>query len=91
MNSGSPKTFLPRDKPKSWIVFIVCGLMGLLIAGPVVIIGMTFHLEALRSVGIVLFWFCWAAGGVMWLVYISRLIAGKYKEIAERDWREQIW
>jgi len=50
--NNSTKPFLPRDKPKSWIVFIICGLAGLLIAGPLMFSGIMFEIEALEFLGV---------------------------------------
>ena len=87
----SKKPFLPRDKPKSWIVFIICGLAGVLIAGPLAIAGILADIQAIKSIGTMLFWCCWIVAAAMWFVYISRSILGHYKSIEDRDWRQQVW
>ena len=92
MNQDAPKRpFLPRDKPKSWVIFIICCLTGLLVAGPIAVSGIAFQVEALTSVGTAIFWGCWIVGIAMWIVYISRSIAGHYKSIEDRDWDDQVW
>ena len=89
--NSSSKPFLPRDKPKSWIIFVISGLVGLLLAAPMAICGVVFQVDALRAVGTTLLWCFWAIGATMWLIYIFRSIAGRYKEIEERDWGQQVW
>ena len=89
--SASKDPFLPRDKPKSWIVFIVSGLLGVLIAGPIALSGIWFEIEALVSVGRLLLWSCWAVAVSMWIVHFSRSIAGHYKDVGDHDWKDQIW
>ena len=92
MNQTTPKKpFFPKDKPKSWVVFISCILAGLLIAGPLLLSGIVFEIEALEFLGGILFWCCWIMAAAMWLVFILRSIAGHYREIEHRDWSEQIW
>ena len=85
------KAFLPRDKPKSWIMFVISILAGLLVAGPLAVSGIALEIETLESAGTTLLWSCCVFGGTMWLLYICRSIAGHYKDIESRDWREQIW
>jgi hypothetical protein len=85
------EAFLPRDKPKSWIIFVISILAGLLIAGPLAVSGIALEIKILQSAGITLLWVCWVFGGAMWLLYICRSIAGHYKDIGSHDWREQIW
>ena len=92
MNQNTSKNpFLPRDKPKSWILFVISALAGLLIAGPLFFSGIMLEMEALQFLGGLLFWCFWIAGALMWFVFISRSIAGHYKGIGDRDWSEQIW
>jgi len=87
----SKKPFLPQDKPKSWIVFIIGILAGLLIAGPLMFSGIFQEIEAFQFLGKLLFTCCWIVAALMWVVFISRSIAGHYKGIEDRDWDEQVW
>ena len=85
------KAFLPRNKPKSWVVAIICGLVGVLLAGPLAIAGLGLEIDVLLSAGTTLFWCCWIVGIAMGAVFLSRTIAGHYKGIEDRDWSEQLW
>ena len=87
----SKKPFLPRDKPKSWVVLTICILASLLLAAPLAFSGIMFEIEALESFGKLLFLCCWIVGAAMWLVFAARSVAGHYKGIEDCDWRRQVW
>ena len=85
------KPFLPRDKPRSWVLFILCCLTGLLVAGPLLLIGSVFEIRAIESFGRTLFWCCLITAALMWAVFMFRSAAGRYDRIVARDWKDQIW
>ena len=89
--TASRETFLPRDKPKSWVVAIVCGLIGVLVAGPVAMAGIAFEISALKDAGTFLFWCCWVVAIPMGAIFLSKTMAGRYKGIESRNWNEQVW
>lgn len=89
--NADKKSFLPRDKPKSWIVFVISMLVGLLVAGPLAIVGIVFQIGDLESAGRLLFICSWSVGVAMWFVFISHSIRGRYKNIKESNWSEQLW
>lgn len=74
-----------------WVVAIICGLIGVLVAGPLAIAGIAFEVGALKDVGTVLFWGCWIVAIPMGAVFLSKTITGRYKNIEARDWSEQVW
>ncbi len=85
------KPFIPRDKPKSWVIGILSGLCGLLIAGPLMFLGYFLKLKFLRYVGISLFMGCWFTFALMWLLFVLRLLLRKYKKIIDKEWQDQVW
>lgn len=89
--STSDRVFIPRKKPKSWIVIIICGLVGVLIAGPLAVFGEVLQVEGFKRVGIFLFWGCWIVAVPMSFIYLYRLATGYYKGISDRDWKDQFW
>jgi len=89
--TASKEPFLPRDKPRSWIVGIICGLIGVLIAGPLAFAGIAFEISALKEAGTLLFWCCWIVAIAMGAVFLSKTITGRYKSIEARDWSKQVW
>lgn len=85
------KPFIPRNKPKSWVVFILSCLFGLLVAGPIAILGASLAISSVKSLGVSLFMISWTIGMGSWLVFTFGLASGKYKNIQEAEWREQVW
>lgn len=85
------KPFIPRDKPKSWIVFICTGLIAVLVAGPIAISGSILEIKSLKMTGVFLFMFCWVTMFVMFVVGMISRIMGKWKNIQEREWKDQVW
>jgi hypothetical protein len=91
MNNSIKKPFIPRDKPKSFILAIIAGLTGLLVAGPLMFAEYFWGLKMLAYIGKLLFVFSWTVGMVMGIVFASGLITGRYRNIEEKDWTHQIW
>ena len=87
----SNKQFIPRDKPKSWIIFICSGLVCLLVASPIAIGGSVLKIKFLQMTGIFLFDLCWSTMAVMFVVGIINRIIGRWKNIEEKDWKDQVW
>jgi len=85
------KPFIPRNKPRSWVVFVLSVLCGLFIAGPLLFGGLYFEINEVATLGKVLFFLFWAVAAIMWFVLITGLISGKYKNLPEKDWHEQVW
>jgi len=84
------KPFIPRNKPRSWVIFICACLLGLGFG----LLGLAFALFGLKSVAflpIALFVVSWFIGGIFWLVFISGLISGRYINIQHKQWSEQVW
>jgi len=85
------KTFIPRNKPKSWIIGILAGLFGLLVAGPSLFVGYFFRWQLLQYLGKALFVGCWVTFALMWLLFMTRSLRGKYKKMSEKEWQNQVW
>lgn len=85
------KPFIPRDKPKSWIIFICGVLIGLLVAGPLAILGSALNFWLLKIIGSVLFFACWAIAAIMFFVGIISRISGNWKKLEDRNWKDQVW
>ena len=91
MKKGNKKPFIPKDKPKSWILGIISALIALLIIGPILFIGAYLGNEFIKGIGYLLFISCWLVFTVTWLIFIVGLISGKYKNIEEKKWADQLW
>lgn len=87
---SAPKPFIPRDKPKSWVIGICTGLIGLAVG----LIGLAFAWLGIRSIQAIataLFIVCWGSFAAAWLVFVFRLISGCYSNLQSKPWGEQIW
>jgi len=91
MKSKHKEPFIPRDKPKSWVLGIVAGLFGLLVAGPAMILGGIFELTIIMNLGITLFVASWSVAAVSWVIFMVGLTTGMYSDIQEQEWNKQIW
>ena len=91
MLNADKKPFIPTDRPKSWVVFIIAVLSGLLIGGPVLFAGTIYGLSFLRTLGMIIFVGAWAIGFVMWSVYAVGTLRGKYSDLTDQPWSEQLW
>ena len=87
----SKKPFIPQNKPKSWVIGVLSVLSAVLFAGPLVIAGVYYSLPKLESVGRAMFWLSWAIGVASWLIFMGKLVGGKYRGMQEKSWKEQIW
>lgn len=83
--------FIPRDKPKSLVVFICAGLSALLVFAPIIGMGIYFGTNWLRQVGVLGFVACWGVMAVSGVVSTLRNWSGYYKNLVPRDWKDQVW
>jgi len=83
--------FIPRDKPKSWVVGSLSVIFALLVAGPVALIGIYAENDVLSQLGGILFFGSWLLVFVMLAIYQVGVTKGKYVNLKEEDWSSQIW
>jgi len=83
--------FIPRDKPKSWVIFISACLVGLLVFAPVAFLGVALEIQFLRYIGMAGLVACWTAAVLSWIVFRLGTASGKYRNLSARDWKEQVW
>ncbi|MHB1015642.1 MAG: hypothetical protein ACYC2W_10245 [Desulfurivibrionaceae bacterium] len=88
MSQGRP--FIPRDKPKFWVVGILAGLAGLGF-GLLAIGAVWFGFPLMKSLFIVGFFACWATCAVSWFGFVLGMFVGRYRGLEEKPWREQVW
>ena len=91
MEVDNKKPFIPRDKPKSWVIAILSILIGLLIAAPILFVGHKFGITFLKLIGHILFIFSWATGMVSMIIFFIGNLQGKYETVEERVWKDQVW
>ncbi len=91
MLNDDKKPFIPRDKPKSWVVLLIAILIGLLIGGPILFVSAIYDLLFLRAIGMIIFVGAWTTGVVMACVFVFGILRGKYGDIRDLPWSEQVW
>ena len=87
----SRKSFVPLDKPKSWVVFMLAFLGGVFVGGPILMLASIFEFPILHSLASLVLLSAWATAAVMGCVFAIGMVTGKYIEIQERPWSEQVW
>ena len=83
--------FIPRDKPKSWVLFICAGLIALLIFGPIIGLGIFIDANWLRQLGMLGFFVCWCVGALTGVVLMVGNLSGRYRDLQAKDWKDQVW
>ena len=91
MPNADKKPFIPRDKPKSWVVLIIAILVGLLIGTPILFVSAIYDLSVLHSIGTTIFVGAWMTGVIMACVFVIGILRGKYGDIQDLPWSEQVW
>jgi hypothetical protein len=88
--TSANRPFIPQDKPKSWVIFVLAGLGGLgvgLIGFGLRWLGFTTSANA----AMVLFIGCWLVMAFAGLILAVRMLSGSYKDLQSKPWREQKW
>lgn len=83
--------FIPRDKPKSWVLGILSVLVGLLVVSPIIFIGAYFNFKFIQYISMGLFVLFWLTFAISWLVFGIGLFGGKYRNLQKQEWSKQLW
>lgn len=83
--------FIPRDKPKSWVLFVCAGLSALLVFAPIIGLGILVEAHWVRLLGIVGFVMCWYVMAVAGVIAAVGSFSGRYRDLSTKDWKDQIW
>jgi len=88
MNKG--RAFIPRNKPRSWVIGVLSSLFG---SGSGLIAFVAAHTDLLlvKWISSTLFLLCWLVFAVSWIICFVGSITGRYHDIEDRDWKEQVW
>lgn len=84
------KPFFPDDKPRSWVIAVSAGILGLplglitFIAG---FCGFTLLFDVLRSV----FAVCGLVMVLMMIIFQANSLTGQYKDFKASKWRDRPW
>ncbi len=84
------KSFIPRDKPKSWVVFVVSALLGLAF-GLSAFAAAAYDLPIVKAIFIAGFVACWAVVAVAGVTCGIGMATGRYADLQERPWQDQVW
>ena len=82
---------LPGDKPKSLVLFLGGALLGLLIFLPIAVVGLSLERVPLFLTGTAGVAVSWILAAFMGFLFTAGLRAGRYKEMHELPWRQQVW
>ena len=86
----SARAFIPRDKPKSWVIAVVACMTGFgigVVAFLLALNGLPVAMDVARP----MFLFCWAVGAAAGVSFLLGLFTGRYRRVEEKPWRDQIW
>ena len=84
------RPFIPRDKPRWWVIFILACLVGLgvgLLAFTAAWFGLTWVSRQLVPISLA----CWATAAVSWFGFMFGMVTGRYRNLEDRPWKEQVW
>lgn len=84
------RPFIPSNKPRFWIVFVLACLTGLGF-GLLGFLAAWLELKLIYQVSITLFFVSWTVAATSWLGFAVGLISGRYRNIEHRRWKEQVW
>jgi hypothetical protein len=83
-------SFIPRDKPKFFVVSVLSGL-GALAAGALLFAAGSFGLSALEAVLRPVFFLCWLVRAFCTVGFLAKQWTGRYHSLQDRSWKEQVW
>jgi len=84
------RPFIPRDKPKSWVIFVLSALCGLGF-GLVAFVSASQGWSVAKAIGIAGFSLCWLSAAIAGINCGIGMLTGKYGHLQERAWRDQVW
>ena len=87
---SNSEQFIPRDKPRSWVIAVLAALSGLG-AGLIAFAADALAIDFIKVVAITLFVVSLVTFAVSWLVLISGIISGRYATLEPKDWNDQLW
>ena len=87
---ASSRPFIPRDKPRSWVIGICAGPIGLGV-GLIGFIASFLGRPLVKEIAVLVFVLCWVTFGLSWLFMLSGTLAGRYRNLEPRSCKEQQW
>jgi hypothetical protein len=87
---SAARPFIPRDKPKFFVVGVLSGLCGLG-SGVAAFAAAALAIPPLKTLCLFLFFVCWLAFAISWFGCLIGYFSGRYEHLATKPWREQVW
>jgi hypothetical protein len=84
------RPFIPRDAPKSFVIGAIAVLSGLA-AGAITFLGHYLGSSILFEGGRILVYVCALVALPMAAIGVVKALFGRYAQMQERSWRDQIW
>jgi len=88
--ASDKRAFIPKDKPKSWVIFVLATLIGLGV-GLIGALLMWGGFPTLAYAAMALFVACWLVAASAWVVFAVGSVSGAYKNLSPKPWSEQKW
>lgn len=85
------RSFIPRDKPKSWVLMMIGILVALIIGAPIIWLGDYLDFRFVEVAGFAIFYLGWLLGISMSIVFAYGSLSGKYGRLETRNWSAQVW
>jgi hypothetical protein len=86
-----PEIHVPRDKPKSLILFLAFLVAGLIVFLPMAVAGLSLEKVPVFLTGTAGVAVTFLTAAFMALLFAAGLYAGRYREMHELPWRDQVW
>ncbi len=90
MGSEGKRSFIPRDRPRSWVILVVACLGGFLFGASSALLESSLGVSFGRLPVVVLA-VCVPIAVLSAAVYLHGLLVGRYRDIRARPWRDQVW
>ena len=84
------RPFIPRDKPRSWVIFTLAGLVGFG-CGLCAFGAASQGWLAAKAVLTAAFLTSWGVMVVSGAVLGVGMLTGRYKKVRDKPWRDQVW
>jgi uncharacterized membrane protein len=82
--------FIPADKPKFFVIAVLSALAGLGV-GMLAFIAAHFEVSQVSSVLLPAMFLCWLTMAISFAGLSIGLITGKYRAMAAKPWKDQLW
>ena len=82
--------FIPRDKPKSWVIFALSALLGLAF-GLCAFAAAWYDWPIAKGIFATGFAACWAVAALAGVTCGIGMVLGRYGDLEEKPWRDQVW